>query len=147
MPGKLNITIENRLALEKRDINVFHHATRSAHIISHHSSFTFPCDCCGEDDYLQVSVASGPGNLWMDCLINLPSWVNFEFFSEGKLTVIHSNDRSSTLLKIPPGPPTWELTLRWPSRLSHAHPSTGTGLNHVTIGDENTAGEKGKRRK
>jgi hypothetical protein len=109
------VTVENKLISEKRDINVYHHSTRSAHIISHNSSITLPLRTDGEDDYLHISVVSGPGNLWKDCMIGLPSWANFEFASEGKLTLTHSSDAKRTLLKIPPGPPTWQLKMTRPN--------------------------------
>ncbi len=111
----ITITVENKLIKEKRDINVYHHSTRSAHIISHNSSITLPLRIVGEGDYLHISVVSGPGSLWKDCLIDLPSWANFEFASEGKLTLTHSDDPKRTLLKIPPGPPAWQLKMTRPN--------------------------------
>jgi len=138
MPEKIDITIENKLAAEKRDINVFHHSTRSAHIISHLSSVTLPLECDGEDDYLYISVVRGPGNLWMDCVINVPSWANFEFSSEGKLTVTHSSDNSRTSLKIPSGPPTWGLKITRPARLWHIDPLSANNRDNVIIGDDSS---------
>lgn len=134
MPVEIDITIENQLVTEKRDISIFHHSTRSAHFISYNSSITLPLRSDGEDDYLHISVVSGPGNLWIDCVIKVPSWANFEFSSEGKLTVIHPNDGPGTLLKIPPGPPTWELKITRPTGLSPIDPLS---VNNVTIGDDN----------
>ena len=90
-------------------MNIYHHSTRSAHMISHDSSVTLPLRPDTEDDYLHISIVSGPGHLESRCLVNLPSWVDFEFSSEGDLTVAHSGDR--TLLKIPPGPPRWQLKM------------------------------------
>jgi len=109
----VTITVQNKLKKEKRDLNVYHQSTRSAHIISHNSSITLPLRTVEDDDFLYISVVSGPGNLWQNCSIDLPSWANFEFFSEGKVTFIHSSDR--TLLKIPPGPPKWELKMTRPA--------------------------------
>ncbi|MCP5104939.1 MAG: hypothetical protein GY950_16250 [bacterium] len=130
MKHELDFTVENKLVIDKRDINIYHPATNSAHIISHSSSITLPLRTVSENDYLDISVVRGPGNLWKDCLINLPSWVNFEFFSEGNVTVTHSDDVKRTLLKIPPGPPTWEL------RLTRASGSAGSfNQGNVTISD------------
>nr|NIM12175.1 hypothetical protein [Candidatus Aminicenantes bacterium]NIN18168.1 hypothetical protein [Candidatus Aminicenantes bacterium]NIN42067.1 hypothetical protein [Candidatus Aminicenantes bacterium]NIN84820.1 hypothetical protein [Candidatus Aminicenantes bacterium]NIO80995.1 hypothetical protein [Candidatus Aminicenantes bacterium] len=42
MTKEINITIENKLVMEKRDMNIYHHATRSAHMISFDSSITLP---------------------------------------------------------------------------------------------------------
>jgi hypothetical protein len=139
MAKEIDITIENKLITEKRDINVFHHSTRSAHIISHQSSITLPLRSAGdgEDDYLLISVVKGPGYLWMDCVINLPSWANFDFSLEGKLNVTHSTDAGRTVLKIPPGPPTWELKITRPTRLSPIGSLTVNNANTVIIG-ENT---------
>ena len=113
MSGEFDVTVENKLIKEKRDINVYHQSTRSAHIISRSSSITLPLRPIADDDYLHISVVSGPGHLWKDCVIDLPSWVNFEFSLEGKAVISHMNDR--TFLKIPPGPPTWQLKMTRPN--------------------------------
>jgi hypothetical protein len=141
MVKAIDITIENQLAAGERDINVFHHSSRSAHIISHNSSITLPLRNPGENDYLHISVVRGPGYLWNDCLISLPSWVDFDFSSEGKLAVTHSNGTNRTLLKIPPGPPTWELKITMPGGLLSSGASAANGDN-VTISD-NGGEEKG----
>jgi hypothetical protein len=125
--SSITVTVQNKLKKEKRDLNVYHQSTRSAHIISHNSSITLPLRTIGEDDFLHISVVSGPGNLWQNCLIDLPSWANFEFSSEGKVTFTHSSDR--TLLKIPPGPPKWELKMTRPAEVS------GIQEDKVTIGN------------
>jgi hypothetical protein len=128
--SSITITMENKLKKEKRDLNVYHQSTRSAHIISHNSSITLPLRTVEEGDFLHISVVSGPGHLWQNCLIDLPSWADFEFSSEGKVTLIHSGDR--TLLLIPPGPPTWELKMERQSDLSSISALTE---DNVTIGD------------
>jgi hypothetical protein len=131
MPEEVDIIVENKLIKEKRDINVYHQSTRGAHIISRSSSITLPLRTVEEEDYLHISVISGPGYLWKNCMLDLPSWADFEFSSEGKSTLTHSGDR--ILLKIPPGPPTWQLKMTMPNGLSSICPSTG---DHVTVGDE-----------
>ncbi len=129
MPEEINITItvQNKLKKEKRDLNVYHQSTRSAHIISHNSSITLPLRTVEEDDFLHISVVTGPGHLRQNCLIELPAWANFEFSSEGKVTLTHSGDRTS--LKIPPGPPKWELKITRPAEFS------GIQEDKVTIGN------------
>ncbi len=122
MPEAIGITIKNKLRKEKRGINVYHHATRSAHIISFDSSVTLPLETVGEDDYLHISVVSGPGNLWNDCSADLPSWANFELSTEGKVTLAHLDDR--TWINIPPGPPTWELKITRPPGVNGAKQET-----------------------
>jgi hypothetical protein len=109
----VEITIKNKLVMEKRDINVYHHASGSAHIISYNSSVTLPLGTVSQEDYLHISAVSGPGNLKYDSVIDLPSRVDFELTSEVKVTVTHCGDR--TLAKIPPGPPTWMLKITRPN--------------------------------
>ena len=129
MSEEFGITVKNKLVKEKRDINVYHQATRSAHIISRNSSITLPLGATRqEEDYLHISVIRGPGNLWKNCLIDLPSWANFEFSSEGKMAVTHSGDRM--VLNIPPGPPTWQLKITRPNGFN-----TPPALDQVIIGD------------
>jgi hypothetical protein len=114
MHNKVKITIKNKLETEKRDIHVYHHATRSAHIISYNRSVVLSLRTTEKDDYLHISVITGPGNLKYDCVLDLPAWADFKLNTEGKLTVTHSGDR--TLAKIPPGPPTWTLSITRPKR-------------------------------
>lgn len=110
---EFNMTVENKLVAEKRDMSIYHHTGRSTHIISYNSSITLPLRTIEKDDYLHISPVSGPGNLWRDCLIDIPSWADFTFSSEGKITFTHSGDRM--ILKIPPGPPSWQLRITRPT--------------------------------
>lgn len=116
MSEVVEITIDNKLITEKRDISVYHHGAQSAHIISPNSSIILPLGKDGEDDYLHISLVRGPGNLSRDCGINLPWWVDFRFHSKGDVVITHEDGR--TLLKIPPGPPIWELKITVPTGLS-----------------------------
>jgi hypothetical protein len=75
MSEEVDIIVGNQFIMEKRDINIYHHSTGSAHIISQNSS------------------------------INVTTFV-----------FTHHGDRS--LLKIPPGSPTWQLKLTRPTNLS-----------------------------
>lgn len=139
MPEEIEITVGNKLLEEKRDINVYHHWTQSAHIISHNSSITLPLAANGEKDYLHISVVKGPGYLERNCLINLPSWADFDFTSKESITGIsinHSHDPegSRTVLKIPPGPPAWELKITRPTSLASNGQFTKK-RDHVIIGD------------
>jgi hypothetical protein len=116
MPEEIEITVENKLIAEKRDLNVYHQSTQSAHIISHNSSIPLPLGSNGEKDYLHISVVKGPGYLEKNCLIDMPSWADFDFTSKESVTAIsishsHDPDGARTVLKIPPGPPTWELKI------------------------------------
>lgn len=125
---EIEITVINKLTAEKRDLNVYHHSTHSAYMISHNSSVVVPLRTAAEGDYLHISIVSGPGNLEKDCLIDLPSWVDFKFFSQGNLTITHAG--GCTLLEIPPGPPAWQLKITRPTSLLLA-----LTTDQVTIGD------------
>jgi len=129
MNKEINITVENKLEIEKRDINVYHHFNRSAHMISYSSFITLPLRSAIEDDYLHISIVSGPGPLESMCKINLPSWMDFEFSPGADVAVSHSGNR--IVLKIPPGPPVWHLKMtRSPSSLNIQ------STDRVTIGDD-----------
>jgi hypothetical protein len=139
MSKKININIENRLVMEKRDINVYHLSTRSAHLISFDSSITLPLGPVIEGDYLHISIVNGPGPLEGKYVLNLPSWADFEFSSRGDVTVAHSGTR--TLVKIPPGLPVWQL------RLTRSLSSPiGRFPDRVIIGDDQLGDCKIKRR-
>jgi len=111
MTKEFDITVENKLIQERRYINVYHQSTRSAHLISYNSSITLPLGTDAENDYLYISAVRSHGNLWKACLIDVPSWADFEFSSEGKVAVAHTNDADRIILKVPPGPPTWQLKM------------------------------------
>jgi hypothetical protein len=132
MMNEIKFTIENKLVTEKRDMNVYHHASRSAHMISHNSFVNLTLRPDMEDDYIYISIVSGPGSLERESVVNLPTWVDFEFLSEGKLLVTHSGER--TLLKIPPGLPDWKL------KLTHSSISFDQTSDRVTIGDSQSGG-------
>lgn len=110
-------------------MNVYHHSTGSAHMISYDSSITLPLKPFIDDDYLHISLVSGPGRLEGNCFVNLPSWINFELSSAGDVTTAHSGER--TLLKIPPGPPIWQLKITRSLSSLINQPS-----DHVTICDD-----------
>lgn len=96
MPEEIEIKVENKLVIEKRDLNVYHHSTQSAHIISHNSSITLPLGTSGENDYLHISVVKGPGYLENNCLIDIPSWANFDFTCKESVTGISVTHSLST---------------------------------------------------
>ncbi|MCK5056424.1 MAG: hypothetical protein KAT34_07210 [Candidatus Aminicenantes bacterium] len=113
MSKAIDIIVKNDLTMEKRDVNIYHHSENSAHIISPGSSTALPLKTIGED-YLHISVIRGPGNLLRDCQLNIPPWADFEFSLEGKVTITHRGNR--TLLKIPAGPPAWQLKMTAPGK-------------------------------
>ena len=133
------ITVENRLKEGRRDLNVFHHGSRGSHLIGHDSSVSFRLRSSGEGDYLHISVVRGPGFLWRESVISLPWWADFDFAAEGKIGVNHSLETGRVLVKIPPGPPTWELTVT-----RSANPGAAPGetekanhtANHIIVRDD-----------
>jgi hypothetical protein len=127
MAKTFDITVENTFVAEKRDINVYLHSTRGAHIISRGSSITLRLQTVEKNDYLHISVVRGPGNLGRDCRIDIPSWAGFEFSSHGMLTLAHEGERM--LLTIPPGPPIWQLKITRPANQAH---QTG---GRIAVGD------------
>ncbi len=113
MTNEINIKIQNKLVAERRDLNAYHHSKKSAYFISHCNTVTIPLGTVEDGDYLHISIVSGPGKLEKECRVNLPSWCDFSFSSVGNGDISHSGDR--TLVKIPPGPPSWQLTITRPS--------------------------------
>jgi hypothetical protein len=127
MTEAINITIENELAMGQRDMNIYHHSTRSAHMISYNSSVTLPLKSVVEDDYLHISIVSGPGRLKNRSIVDLPSWIDFDISYAEDVSVTHTGDR--ILLRIPPGLPRWQLRM---SRSS----DIGQQAGYVTISDD-----------
>jgi hypothetical protein len=116
MNKTIEIIIKNELRIEKREMNIYHHFARGSHLISHNSSISIDLYSVLYDDYLFISLVSGPGKLEHQHTVDLPSWINYELNSEGKLTARHIENR--TLLIIPPGLPEWKIKLTRP--VSHS---------------------------
>jgi hypothetical protein len=112
MPEGIEITVRNNLITERRDLNVYHHSTRSAYMISHGNSITIPMGTVEDGDYLYLSIVSGPGSMEKDCWIEIPTWCDFNVSGLGNGDLTHSGNQ--TLLKIPPGPPVWQLKITRP---------------------------------
>jgi hypothetical protein len=128
---QVDITIRNKLTNDRRDVNVYHHSNRSSHIISYNSSITRTIKSLKENDYLHISVVSGPGHLKNCCILDLPSFVDFKFSLTGEeVILVHSGER--LLLRITPGPPIWQLKMIIPKHFSIVDSLNG---DYVTIGD------------
>lgn len=128
MKKTTHIHFENNLLVEKRNMNVYHRGSRGTHFISHGSSVEIPLRTIDESDYINLSVAVGPGFMERRNIVDLPSWINYEFTSERQFSAIRSGDR--ILLKISAGLPEWKLKLTLPA--SHLKPSK----DRVTISDD-----------
>lgn len=135
MAEEFKIKVENKLIAERRYINVYHQSTKSAHLISYNSSITLPLGIVEESDYLYISAVRSHGNLWKACLIDLPSWADFEFSSDGKVGLAHSCQEGRTILKISPGPPTWQLKMTQSTRAF-----MGKLSDNIIIADSNPGG-------
>jgi len=133
VPEGINMTVRNKLITEKRDLNVYHHSRKSAYMISHGNSITIPLGTVENEDYLHLSIVSGPGSMGKDYWINLPSWCDFTVSGLGNGDLTHSGNR--TLLKIPPGPPVWQLKITRPGALLNVQTP-----GHITICDYGPVG-------
>jgi hypothetical protein len=128
MKKAANIHFENNMLIEKRGMNVYHGIERGAHFISHGSSVKVQLRTIEENDFISLSIVVGPGYMERPNVIDLPSWINYEFQADRKFSAIRSDDRIH--LKIPAGLPEWKLKLTLPA--SHVKPSEG----RVTISDD-----------
>lgn len=132
MTGTENITVENKLILEKRAISLYHHASRGAHLISHNGSVMIPLKPDAEEDYLHISAITGPGRLKNDSLLDIPPGLDFEFSNDGKVVIAYKGGR--VLIKIPAGPPVWQLKLTRPMAIPQDG-SPANGNHRITIGE------------
>ena len=128
MPVGIDIIVKNRLVAERRDLNVYHYGSRSAYMISCGNAVSICLGRDGEGDYLHVSVVSGPGSLEGDCWLDVPGWCDFSVSCLGSGELVHSGGR--TLLRIPAGPPLWQLKVMRPDEQVNTPVE-----DHITIGD------------
>lgn len=117
MSKTTDIIIENNLVEEKRGLNVYHRQDRSIHLIGCGNAYTVSLIPLDGNDYIHLSVAVGSGIMEQHNVIDLPSWLNYEFLSEGRFAVRHDSGR--TCLNIPAGLPEWKLKLSLPQCRLH----------------------------
>jgi hypothetical protein len=129
MTEEIEMEVRNSLFNEKRDLNVYHHSPRGAYMISYGNSIKVPLATKESGDYVHLSVVSGPGSLEKESWLDLPSWCDFSISGLGNGDFSHSGGR--TLVRIPPGPPVWQVKITRPP--ANDHQNTG---NYVTIGDK-----------
>ncbi len=127
----IRIAVCNRLVRDRRDINVYHHSEGTNNIISSKSRAVYSLGDHDAGDCLKISVPSGPGYLLNPCILEMPPYMNYRFSAEGKFLLLHKGER--TLLKIPPGPPLWELKLFIPVPMG---PGFSVSEDQVIISDE-----------
>lgn len=128
MKKTTRIHFENNLLIEKRNMNVYHGLSKGTHFISHGSSVEIQLRTMDEDDYINLSVAVGPGFMERSSIVDLPSWLNYEFRTYKDFSAIQSGGR--VRLKISAGLPEWQLILKLPA--SSVSPSEG----RVIISDD-----------
>ncbi len=129
MSNEIDITVENKLVMEKRYLNVYR-SKKSAYIISYNRSRTLSLGTVIDNDYIHITPHIEFGDaIWEAFLIDLPSWADFEFLPEGKTNLIHSGKR--TFLKISSGPPTWQLKIIRP-----LDAKINQKVERITIGDD-----------
>jgi len=109
MERTIDIHFENKLLMGKRDLNIYHRKNRGTHLISYGSAVNIPLGTVNEEDYINLSVAVGPGYMERESVVELPSWINYEVLSEGRFAASHTGNR--TCLKFPAGLPEWTLKL------------------------------------
>lgn len=61
MSKGIEIKVQNKLAKEKRDLNVYHHANRSANLLGINSRVTLPLRTAAEGDYIHISLVRDAG--------------------------------------------------------------------------------------
>lgn len=114
----------------RRDLNIYHRCSRGTHLISCGSTVKIPLRTVNEEDYVNLSVAVGPGYMERQSVIDLPSWLNYEVLSEGRIAACNNGDR--TRLTFPAGLPEWALKLS----LSNSHRESGEGRVVICDNDE-----------
>lgn len=133
MPGGNEINVQNRLIKEKRDLNVYHKASKSAYMISHGNEISIELESDEDGDYLHLSVVTGPGSMKGESWITVPSWCRFTVSGLGNGDIAYCGE--DTMLKVPPGEPKWQLKItRRPGSPAGHSPAL------VTIGDDESHG-------
>lgn len=148
----LTIEVENNFKKGKRGIIVHNSSQKQDWIVPWKKNgqedtkqeFDFPAN---NDDYLVIAVTPGAGDLkW--CKAELPTALPFIFTPGGmeKIGILTSSDGERTTLRIPPGPPTWQLKIKNPFKpadLQRGDEGEGSGEgggNNVTVGDDGPGG-------
>ncbi|MGD2092944.1 MAG: hypothetical protein PVH61_42670 [Candidatus Aminicenantes bacterium] len=147
----LTIEVKNNFKRGKRGIIVHDSSQKQNWIVPWEKNgqgdtkqeFDFPG---GKDDYLVIAVTPGAGDLkW--CKAELPTTLPFIFIPGGmeKIGILTSSDGERTTLRIPPGPPTWQLKIKNHSeRMAQSadeEPGSGEGGGaNVSVGDDGPGG-------
>ncbi len=136
MTKPANITIENKLKSGKSDLHIYHHGSRSAHLLSFNSLIQLPLETDRETDYLDITPVRGSGPQWTECRLHLPPWANIHITAEGKISLEHTG--REILVTVPPGVPAWKLKITRPSHQQNNNNQTQPANQNkqtITISD------------
>lgn len=135
----IELKIHNKMIGEKRDLNIYHNHDRGAYMISRNNYVNLKLHNIDENDFLYISIVSGPGAMTKDCWINLPSWCFCSFSSMCNADICLSGQRF--MVRIPPGPPVWQLKICSPKISPDNKDEIIIGDFDQTIGNELTDSE------
>lgn len=143
------VTVENKFTRGKRGIIVYNSSEQKDCIIpfkengknNSRKKFDLPTGSKG-NNYLVISLTPRPVNLTTTCKIDLPSTVPFTFIPVGTQSIKITPSGKRTTLKIPGGPPTWQLKIDNPlkSMLTNRPMVEEGGGNNVTVGEDDPGG-------
>ena len=146
-----SIDVENKFRKGRRGIIVYDSSEKQDWILPWKNNgqgtklkkFMLPADSGKDDDYLNIAVAPGGGKLGRSKIV-LPANIPFTFIPGGidSITIIPSGDR--VYIKIPEGPPTWQLKIMKPSEpigyLMGDDSTPPENSGNVTVGDDGPGG-------
>jgi hypothetical protein len=112
MTDGMSIVIRNNLISEKRDLNVYHHSTRSAYIVSHKNEVSIRLEKFAKGDFLDLSIVRGPGSMENECWMRVPSGCVFSIRNMSDSDTVYTDE--CIWVRFPPGPPLWQLKLAQP---------------------------------
>lgn len=131
----IELKIHNKMIAEKRDLNIYHNHDRGAYMISRNNYVKLKLNGIDDNDYLHISIVSGPGAMTKDCWVNLPSWCFCSFSGMCNADICNSGER--IMVRIPPGPPVWQL------KISNPGSTPGADSDLLVIGDFEQIKEEG----
>lgn len=129
------IIVKNNMTAEKRNIIVYHQSGSSAHSISPASDITLTPLKNDENDFIHISAANPAEDIKREYGIRLNRLIPFEFTFDGKASIVYTVE--TVHLSMAPGPPNWQLKLRFP-----VHGSGPGNKAVIIIGDSNPIKKK-----
>ena len=133
MPDALYMIVNNMLVGQRRDIHIYHHSTRSSHIVSDNSSVVLELQNGTSGDFFYISVVKGPGDLRRPCNIDFPNWMDIQFSSRGDVLISHPKGGERLRFRVPPGPAAWEIKAKIPP---HSHVLNRLSEDEITVSED-----------